>query len=377
MQLTRESPEAMPANPLMSLAENRVQRNSKLMAQGWNTLMNGPPDAPYVNAKVWWTCANSHIHLQVISSHLKEEVGCPHCSERRVTPGETSLDVTHPALAAEWHFELNGSVTPSTVTDGTAGKWWWLCPDGHPYSMVMSARILGNNCPVCINYVVSVGVNDLPTTRPDLLSSWDEDRNWPLRPMDLHAGSHRVVWWVCKSGHRYQCEVRRRAASVSCRICAGHVPVQGNNDLETLRPDIAAEWHPTANGELSPAELKPQSNKVVWWVCALGHEYERSVQKRTTRSGGCPYCDGYRVAPGYNDVGTRYAPITSEWDHERNDLPPSEVLSPHFRAWWICANGHSMSRTIFRRVASGGCSECGVNERVARRPVRDRVSDQP
>ena len=32
--------------------------------------------------------------------------------------------------------------------------------------------------------------------------------------------------------------------------------IPGENDLATLFPEIAAEWHPTKNGELSPNDVQ-------------------------------------------------------------------------------------------------------------------------
>ena len=48
-------------------------------------------------------------------------------------------------------------------------------------------------------------------------------------------------------------------------------------NLAALYPDIAKEWHPTKNGDLTVDNVTPKSNKKVWWICSKGHEYESSV----------------------------------------------------------------------------------------------------
>lgn len=37
-----------------------------------------------------------------------------------------------------------------------------------------------------------------------LLSQWDAERNAPLTPDDVTFGSHKKIWWICKSGHSWQ-----------------------------------------------------------------------------------------------------------------------------------------------------------------------------
>jgi hypothetical protein len=68
--------------------------------------------------------------------------------------------------------------------------------------------------------------------------------------------------------------------------------VQRWRSLAVLRPDLAAELHPTRNGDVDPHSLAPTSSRRVWWRCAsCGHEWETSVAARA-RGDGC------RNAPG-------------------------------------------------------------------------------
>ena len=47
--------------------------------------------------------------------------------------------------------------------------------------------------------------------------------------------------------------------------------IKGENDLATLHPALAKEWHPTKNGNLKPGDVSPGSSKKVWWLCSKGH----------------------------------------------------------------------------------------------------------
>jgi hypothetical protein len=41
--------------------------------------------------------------------------------------------------------------------------------------------------------------------------------------------------------------------------------------LAELRPDIAAQWHPTKNGELTPADISVSASLKFWWDSGCGH----------------------------------------------------------------------------------------------------------
>lgn len=56
------------------------------------------------------------------------------------------------------------------------------------------------------------------------------------------------------------------------------------------RPDLAAQWHPTRNGDLMPCDVTLGSRRKVVWACpACGHEWEATVNSRSSGS-GCPLC---------------------------------------------------------------------------------------
>ena len=44
--------------------------------------------------------------------------------------------------------------------------------------------------------------------------------------------------------------------------------------LQETHPQVADQWHPTKNGDLTPAEVLPYSRKKVWWRCSKGSDRE-------------------------------------------------------------------------------------------------------
>lgn len=119
-------------------------------------------------------------------------------------------------------------------------------------------------------------------------------------------------------------------------------PITGINDLETLFPDIAKEWHPNKNGDLKTTDVKTGSNKPVWWQCSKfkDHEWETVVYSRTGKDKkGCPVCAGKKVLTGFNDLQTSSPAIAMEWHPTKNgNLKPANVANGRNKpVWWQCS----------------------------------------
>ena len=79
-----------------------------------------------------------------------------------------------------------------------------------------------------------------------------------------------------------------------CPYCVNKKVLVGFNDLASIEPKIAAEWHPTLNGALTPEKVTAGSNRKVWWLCPEGHVWRTAISNRTNakKRTGCPVCAG-------------------------------------------------------------------------------------
>jgi hypothetical protein len=61
-------------------------------------------------------------------------------------------------------------------------------------------------------------------------------------------------------------------------------------------PDLVAQWHPTRNGTIAPADVTYGSARRVWWRCPNGpdHEWQARASNRSLYENGCPFCSGHR-----------------------------------------------------------------------------------
>lgn len=215
-----------------------------------------------------------------------------------------SLAACHPELAKQWHPTKNGELTPEMVTRSSNKKVWWICDKGHEWEALISGRHQGNGCPHCARQARSspmapkTNEDSLLVRYPDLAAQWHPTKNGDLTPERVTKGSHKKVWWVCDKGHEWETSVKSRSLNGNgCPYCAGRNPVVGENDLATVYPELAAEWNPTKNGDLTPQMVTKSSSKKVWWICDQGHEWKTAVNHRASGSTGCPICQHLRRWP--------------------------------------------------------------------------------
>ena len=130
--------------------------------------------------------------------------------------------------------------------------------------------------------------------------------------------------------------------------------------INETHPDVAAEWHPTKNGDLSPAQVTKGSERLVYWLCPVGHEYQSKVKNRV-KATGCQVCSNRLLITGVNDLATRFPEIAKEWHREKNVIsdPSKTVGGGSARVWWKCELGHEWQvKTVSRIYFGSGCPYC-------------------
>lgn len=262
------------------------------LARQWHPVKNGLHTPSMVSSgsgkKAWWQCEQGHAWQAVISSRVRGN-GCPYCSGRRVIPGETDLATTAPGLAAQWHPAKNGALTARNIKAKSGRQVWWLCAYGHEWTASPLKRSQGRGCPYCAKRRVIPQLTSLAAARPALARQWHPHKNGMLTPDQVSPGSGRKAWWVCERGHTWLASIHARCTGTGCPVCAHRQVLRGFNDLASVNPQLAQEWHPTKNGSLTPADVAAHSNRKVWWQCIRGHEWYGSINGRWGKN-GCAAC---------------------------------------------------------------------------------------
>ncbi|MHA1469578.1 MAG: zinc-ribbon domain-containing protein [Candidatus Asgardarchaeia archaeon] len=264
--------------------------------------------------KVWWKCGKGHEWEAVINNR-KNGCNCLYCYREKLsgTTSLTCLSVKNSILSKEWHFIKNKNLTPEDVMPQSNKKVWWKCGKGHEWEATVNNRSNGRNCPYCSGSKACKD-NCLETKYPEIAKEWHPTKNGKLTAKDITGGCNKKVWWKCNKRHEWMTIVNHRARGDNCPYCGGK-RVSKKNCLKLKYPELAKEWHPTKNGQLTAKEVSYGSDRKVWWICSKNesHEWESSVSNRV-KGQGCPFC------------------------YKKNEGKVRELLLKYFEDWNIIPN---------------------------------------
>jgi hypothetical protein len=362
------------------------------IAAQWHPTGNAPVRADQVprfsDKKFLWQCESfaDHYWSTTIPNRLKGG-GCTVCSNRSVIVGVNDLATSHPLLASEY---WSGNTTPATqVASGSAIMATWICrrDSSHIWKTRVVTRTLAVNknpeagCPFCAGKVLVKGQNDLATLFPRIAKQWHPTLNEGKLPSEFMAGVATKVWWICSKDPRHFWEATinsRTGQKTACPICSNTSVISGINDLVTLRPDLALEWHPSLNLPLRPELITAGASKQVYWRCLKdpSHIWKTTCNKRNVRGDGCPICPRQPNITVKVSFADAYPQLVWSWDRGRNlELSPADISQASGkRRFWVCEKNHSylMSPNDRRKngcpVCSGKRVVAGINDLQSQRP---------
>jgi Probable Zinc-ribbon domain len=210
-------------------------------------------------------------------------------------PPEESLLTLEPKVAKDWHNEKNNPLKPEMFKPRSGKTVWWRCSKNpkHEWKVRIITRTRGNGCPFCAGIYV-LPEESLAGQYPDIAKEWHPTKNGELGPDQVTIKSGKKVWWQCSkdSSHEWPATVSDRTRGQGCPFCSGRYATKENN-LAVLYPQLAAQWHPTKNGDLRPDQIKPGSTMRVWWYCPKHPDQEwqlRVEDFKKRKSPACPIC---------------------------------------------------------------------------------------
>lgn len=228
------------------------------------------------------------------------------------------------ASREEWPIQSHRCVTP-----GCTRKVWWKCAKRHEWRATSGNRTRrsGSGCRYCSGRLATPKTS-LKALFPETAKQWHPTKNGKLKPADVLPRSNKKVWWRCAKKREWQTHISHRTgpARAGCPCCSG-AKATAVTSLKRLYPKIEKHWHPTKNGKLRPTDVRPGSEKKVWWQCTKKHEWQATVYQRTRRCDtGCPYCSGKRVTAATSLKGL-FPKVARQWHPKKNSsLKPSEVF---------------------------------------------------
>ena len=295
-----------------------------------------------------------------------------------------SLAEARPDLAKEWNYEKNGDLKPEDVSYGSNKKVWWKLDYAVPtdyqveslrgkffkfeWEASIGSRSQGRDCPYLTGKAVWSGFNDLATVNQELAAQWHPTKNGNLKPTQITANANKKVWWMFryKIPNNYPVEslrgkifnfewkalIKSRSKDTNCPYLVGQAVWPGFNDLATVNQELAAQWHPTKNGNLKPTQVTINSGLKVWWILPydipndypveslrgkhFDFDWESCIISRN-KGQGCPYLTGRAIWPGFNDLATVNQELAVQWHPTKNgNLKPTQVTAnAGMKVWWL------------------------------------------
>lgn len=294
--------------------------------------------------------------------------GCT-CSQntrtsRRGVSGKVLLVDSNSRALEWWDHALNDESMLRTATTRATRKVCWVCPECElRFEQQVHLMAEHPRCPDCSAKRRVDRQAELERWRttpvsevPELLAAWADEAD-AGRAM---VNDHRLRRFRCTSGH-YPRLTPLRYLESGCPFCRANTTRTASDrpTLATAQPEIAAQWHHTKNGGLTPDKVTPESKRTAWWRSeCCGYEWRESVRDRDKhRRLRCPKCESILDSLAWHDPG-----LAAEWSPS-NPRSPWHVR-PHattrFLPEWVCSVNpkHVWRAPLASRSTGSGCPEC-------------------
>nr|DAN12932.1 MAG TPA: endonuclease [Caudoviricetes sp.] len=137
---------------------------------------------------------------------------------------------------------------------------------------------------------------------PEIMAVWDFDAN-EINPQNIPSGSRYKIYCKCpQCGIKWQSFVyQRKGKDPLCQRCATAKAVVRRDERKYTKkkddwlsfadvsPINASWWHPTLNGNITPADVPHASGKDFFWICPNNHVFKSTPRNMKARR-FCPVC---------------------------------------------------------------------------------------
>lgn len=305
--------------------------------------------------KVWWLCKYGHEWEAAINPRTKKGVGCPECFKRTNTSfSEQSIlyyfQKIFPKIENRKRIQINEETFEADIYIedlNVAVEYDGARTHKNKFDKDLKKRMSFQNVGIRI---INVREGELPSLtenhRDELIIEEGRRINDKNRTQMI-----KKLMDLLNINYSFEIDV----AKDRVQILEMYHRVRAKNNILQKAPEIAAQWHPTKNGNLKPEYFPFGSKEKVWWLGKCGHEWASAIYTRTKVGNGCPYCRNLYVNET-NSLESLNPEMLKFWDFDKNnadEIYPSLVVpSSPKEVWWRCSNEHSFKSGIRVRLAS-------------------------
>jgi Zn finger protein HypA/HybF involved in hydrogenase expression len=203
---------------------------------------------------------------------------------------------------------------------------------------------------------------------PGVLDQWSEKNTTLNCPEKIPAGSHKKFSWVChECEHEWITSVKARCGlGQGCPFCFGRRGVihsDGRNSMKNTHPQLAAEFHTTLNGTLTPDNTLANTRKKIVWVCSTcDHVWKNTGGHRVNRNQGCPVCEhGDLHSDQRNSMRNTHPHLAEDFHPTKNGTltPDTIIAGTTTMLHWLCSTcSHEWETKGVWRKNGNGCNYC-------------------
>jgi very-short-patch-repair endonuclease len=313
-------------------AENSLATLNEKLAKEWHPDRNQltPLEVTAQSSKkVWWKCELGHEWIAMISNRNKGR-GCPHCSStgtslvEQIFYNEIRLvffdaqNLVHQFGGKKYEADIY--IPSLNLVIEYDGVLW------HSKKEVVERDKRKNE------FYRKKGVNVLRIRERDLPRLEDDDILFDYRRETHIDILRKIKAFILLRYNKYlTSEVRIRLEELdkerTINLNFSKASLIRKQSIAILDPELARQWHPVNNGDLTPEMVSPNSSRAIWWQCQKydHHEWSATPNERS-RGDGCPFCSHHRVATE-TSLAMVSPDIAFEWHSEKNkNVTPKDVL---------------------------------------------------
>ena len=343
---------------------NNFAENNPILLKEWDYTKNNeigiyPTNvAPHSEKKVWWICPNCGNSYRAAISHRSNGTACPKCAnEMKTSFGEQAIYFYLSKLfKAENRWNVTGSEVDIFLYDLSVGIEY----DGEFYHTGDESIKREKEKYDYLKNELGIKLIRVKENFKKIKLESNADYTIEINKKNYDHEIPNVIYKIIKYinsiyGTDFEIEVDLKKDRQL--IYQQYIIQKRENSIEVLYPELLKEWDYEKN-KIKPSSVTPGSYKMIWWKCEKEHNYEQQVANHI-KGARCPICANQKALKGYNDLETRHPELLKEWDYEKNNKKPDQILPfTNKKYYWICPNGHSYLATPNSRLRGRGCPIC-------------------